>query len=325
LALEGELAGNKFPFVVQIESTYRQPKPMISGCTATIIESRLLVTAAHCLVKSSPDPKSPGNYFEHQPIELKIKYVDPRNNKEQIIQAKNWFWNTGFSRNHFLWEQFVGPEEGRNHRWEAMSGADRRKVGYLAASSAVGDVAYIVPERPLRLSSYPNWIFNEVQPVKYLDGSLRWAMDNTKVPPLEAAFKQQFAGPGTAVVVGFGGTACKDAETQDRKGCTFDNKRRWAELKVLNYGWSELGRYNGFDVPLRDPWLWTLGRNDDKRPTIKGDSGGPVFMTNLANQLTLVGIDSQSSANFSVHPNPLTNPGLYWTAINSPGYRSLKL
>jgi Trypsin len=50
-ALEGQLAEKQFPFVLQFYAWYEKPEKKGSACTATVIEPRLLVTAAHCVTK----------------------------------------------------------------------------------------------------------------------------------------------------------------------------------------------------------------------------------------------------------------------------------
>src|SRR5262245_19259819 len=77
-ALDGEVADRReFPYVVQIATKYDKPKLEGGHCSATVLESRLLVTAAHCISIPYADPAVVGNYFENvvKPADLKITYI----------------------------------------------------------------------------------------------------------------------------------------------------------------------------------------------------------------------------------------------------------
>jgi V8-like Glu-specific endopeptidase len=50
VALDGKLVTNDaFPFVVKIRAVYTKPTGYFMMCTATVLEPRLILTAAHCI------------------------------------------------------------------------------------------------------------------------------------------------------------------------------------------------------------------------------------------------------------------------------------
>src|SRR5258708_16933074 len=61
-ALDGELAGDRFPFVVQFNST--QEDGSVVGCTGTVIDNGIIITASHCITNPKiKDSKCAADFF----------------------------------------------------------------------------------------------------------------------------------------------------------------------------------------------------------------------------------------------------------------------
>ena len=325
-ALEGELAGNRFPYVVRIVSLFAASKP--NGCTATVLEPRLLITAAHCIAKPySADKNNLDLYHNNISKNISFSYTDS-NGKSQSAGMAYAFLSQHFLRNIYLHDQIIGDKPK-----PSLSDTEKSKSWAHFRIYMLHDFAYIVPNKMIYLSQYPRFILNEFKPVEFLDSaryfSGDWNLTNDSFDKGNLTFfKKFYYFPKEAVTVGFGGWGCKKGEDGSKiaKTCTQDYKQRFATVPFDNYDRS-VKISDDYTIKARVPWVWALGKRAeiDRNPMVYGDSGGPVFVNDKPGQQPmLIGVNSSSNWNSSDHPSPLLNPSLWKMAVESAAYKALR-
>jgi hypothetical protein len=340
IALDGELVTNDaFPFVVKIRAGYTKPAGSFTICTATVLEPRLILTAAHCI--SKPDRGTGGldSFVPNISKDITIYYTDA-GRQERTAKSKNTFYDRAFLSNFFKYTRIMPKqfnEEARAKFLKSLPPSEQEMVTKLSATYTVADVAYIVPDHRIELKAYPRFIFDDFKPEQYLDGSGKGlTFSNDKVLEITDAFLESLPSPYTrvdATLVGFGLSRCTDKELPNT--CVKDLKKRWTTLRLsypLSWRWRSL--YTGpnmtnkiadVEFPYLPPWVWvfTKKETDKWNPLNHGDSGGPVLISKNGEWI-VYGVNSVIRKQMSAHANPLHNPGLYQTVMSSDAYKSLE-
>src|SRR5262245_30635438 len=174
-ALDGELVEDgKFPFVVKLHIAYERPETKPGTCTATVVEPRLILTAAHCITKPYADGDD--SYFPNASNNITIHYIDARGQRK-AIKAVDVFFNKAFTANSFaFWSVFV-LDSSKEEKDKLKATMPRERVEALERNyrtAVMADVAYLVPERRIELTEYPRFILNEFRPTRYLDDADKW-------------------------------------------------------------------------------------------------------------------------------------------------------
>jgi hypothetical protein len=234
-------------------------------------------------------------------------------------------------------KQFLN-EEARVKFIKNLPPSKQPMVMKLNKTYVVADVAYIVPDHRIELKAYPRFIFDDFKPEQYIDSSGKWlTLSNDKVSGITEAFLGHLPSPYTrvdATFVGFGLGKCTDKDLPNT--CVKDLRKRWTSLRLsypFSWQWRSLytdqnttGKIADVEFPYLPPWVWVFTKKEfDKwNPLNRGDSGGPVLISKNGEWI-VYGVNSVIGNQFSLHANPLHNPGLYQTVISSDAYNNLEL
>jgi V8-like Glu-specific endopeptidase len=123
----GELARDRFPFVVKINATW--PNNETSWCSAALLANGLVATAAHCVFNEKTKLASA----------ISIDYTDS-NGKKRSIPTATWVYPAGYPDFHKLqyadieWHRKI--EKMPNDKWPKDTAAqvDARLKNYANAS-----------------------------------------------------------------------------------------------------------------------------------------------------------------------------------------------
>jgi hypothetical protein len=344
-ALEGQLAEKQFPFVLQFYAWYEKPEKKGSACTATVIEPRLLVTAAHCVTKPYAG-KTPESFVSNVSSSVWINLQEgdlPKDNPTRqklinagmLIKIKSVFVTKTFEYNYYHTQRLRSLVKAETEKEKAEGRTQTPETKKLRDDfikfrdeQVLIDIAYLVPTKPIYLPSYPKWVLNDFPQIV----SSQWSISPSNIPELESKFDELYGRPLNGTVVGLGTKDCEGRDkgkdwTNNKWGSctTTDHKKRWAVVPFVFQNRNMLS--DGVSVPNRPPWIWSLGPSEGLTISVHagGDSGGPLFIKNKNNELMLVGISSGSSASQSRHSSPIFSPALYWMAINSKDYKNLSV
>jgi Trypsin len=341
VALDGELVTNgAFPFVVKIRAIYSKPTGYFSICTATVLEPRLILTAAHCISRPYPGADGPDSFVPNISKDITIYYTDTGGH-ERTAKSKSTFYDRAFLANFFNYTRIMpkpfSTDEARATSFKTLPRSEQEMVMKLHKTYIVADVAYIVPDHRIELKTYPRFIFDDFKPEQYLDGSGKWlTFSNDKVSDITDAFLDYLPNPSTrvdATFVGFGLSQCTDKDLPNT--CVKDLKKRWTTLQLFypfSWRWRLLytspnmtNKIADVEFPYLPPWGWVFTKKatDKWNPINKGDSGGPVLISKNGDWI-VYGVNSVMTKRASHHANPLHNPGLYQTVISSATYKSLE-
>jgi hypothetical protein len=341
VALDGELVTNgAFPFVVKIRAVYTKPTEYFSICTATVLEPRLILTAAHCISRPYPGANGPDSFVPNIINDITIYYTDT-GGQERAAKSKTTFYDRAFLTNFFKYTRIMpkpfSTDEARAKSFKTLPPSEQELVMKLHKTYIVADVAYIVPDHRIELKTYPRFIFDDFKPEQYLDGSGKWlTFSNDKVSGITDAFLDYLPNPSTrvdATFVGFGLSQCTDKAVPNT--CVKDLKKRWTTLPLsypFSWRWRLLytsanmtNKIADVEFPYLPPWGWVFTKKDTDKwnPINKGDSGGPVLISKNGDWI-VYGVNSVTGKQASYHANPLHNPGLYRTVISSDTYKSLE-
>jgi Trypsin len=186
VALDGELVTkDAFPFVVKIRAAYTKPTGSFMICTATVLEPRLVLTAAHCISKPYPGADGPDSFVANISKDITIYYADT-GGKERTAKSKSTFYDRAFLSNFFKFWRIMPQQlngEAREKLAKSLPPSKYEMVTKLSVTYRMADVAYIVPDHRIELKTYPRFIFDDFKPEKYLDGSGEWlTFSSDKVP-----------------------------------------------------------------------------------------------------------------------------------------------
>jgi hypothetical protein len=297
VALDGELVTNDaFPFVVKIRAVYTKPTGSFEICTATVLEPRLILTAAHCISKPSPGADGPDSFVPNISKDITVYYTDA-GGQARTAKSKSTFYDRAFLSNRFKYTRMMPKqvnEEARAKFLKSLSPSENEMVRKLSGTYIMADVAYIVPDHRIELKAYPRFIFDDFRPEQYLDDSGKWlTISNDKVLAITDAFLASLPSPFTrvdATFVGFGLSQCTDKELPNTCG-VIDLKKRWTTLRLsypLSWRWQSFhdspimtNKIADVEFPQVPPWFWifTKKETDKWNPLNKGDSGGPVLFS----------------------------------------------
>jgi hypothetical protein len=182
VALDGELVtNNAFPFVVKIRAVYTKPTGSFTVCTATVLEPRLILTAANCISKPHRGADGPDSFVHNISKDVTIYYTDA-GGQERAAKSKSTFYGRGFLSNFSITPASCASKPPRRcaQNFSQVSAAVR--TGWSTSSQGpytVADVAYIVPDHRIELKVYPRIVFDDFKPEQYLDGSGNWLTSAT--------------------------------------------------------------------------------------------------------------------------------------------------
>jgi V8-like Glu-specific endopeptidase len=126
-ALEGELAGNKFPFVGQIVAQY---KGGARNCTATVLNGALVVAAAHCLYHVK--------FNFQQPTSVSFTYADRTGKKTVGLQS--WHRPDSFV------EISREADAVRREKWDDASAERKWEIHAKVLAKQTHDIVYFIPK-----------------------------------------------------------------------------------------------------------------------------------------------------------------------------------
>jgi Trypsin len=319
-ALEGELAGNKFPYVILLVNLKTS-----NICTTTVLNPALVLTAAHCMI----DPKT-HTYDNLEDIRL-IAASDAWSIPKEKIHSTSYKVKTFFSNTTMpdrLREKRTIDDRTRSDLSNPF-GVKDRLVATLNAT--VADIAYLIPDRPIKVSNYARWVFDYMNPTEY---SGNWMLSQQQLPAIYNKFYENFGSQKrNAILVGYGLYGCTHRDAMvawDNRHCVKDGSgvKRWTVVPFAArlFNQSQLGsvEFMNLKFSYSNPWFWNTGLNAaGASPILGGDSGGPLMIP-VNGEDVVIGVSSTGGNDYATFINPLVNPNLYWIAINSKEYKSLK-
>jgi hypothetical protein len=322
-ALDGELAGDRFPFVVQFNST--QEDGSVVGCTGTVIDNGIIITASHCITNPKiKDSKCAADFFadrlrgtceisEGYARFVEIHYKD-KYGFEQSTKTTAYVWPNQYSTWHLYWE--------RTRRNPNSSGPD---IEDAFTKSNFLDSAILRPREFIPLRAYGHIIWDVFGPVlQDMKNMNDWTITDSRKTAIERIFETRFGkGPYEAVLVGYGLSGPYAACQTKQPACISDHRRRYATvpiipapsiIKSITFTGDKNLKPTSVTIPLRPPWLWTAGTVNGENPARPGDSGGPMFVKAVDGKWYLVAMTSGSGGSDSSHASPLIVPKL-WQGI----------
>jgi hypothetical protein len=110
-----------FPFVVKIRAIYTKPTGSFSICTATVLEPRLILTAAHCISKPDRGADGPDSFVPNISKDITIYYTDA-GGQERTAKSNSTFYDRAFLSNFFKYTRIM-PKQFPNEEARAKLSA----------------------------------------------------------------------------------------------------------------------------------------------------------------------------------------------------------
>jgi Trypsin len=324
-ALDGQLAGDRFRFVVQLDITHQDGRE--SGCTGTIVDNGTVVTAAHCILKPRfDDAKCAADFFANRVTAtsgscliwnnnakfMKLRYIN-KYGIARTIAIEGYNWEEQYPWNHLLWQR-----TNRNPNSTPTEKNDK----YVRNS--LGDLSFLmtkvlIDDPPV----YGHIIWDALGPViQDMKNTNDWVTTNTRKTAIDRIFETRFGkGPYEAVVVGYGQSGPYDACEKNQSPCRSDHLRRYATIPIIPSTSTiksvdfTIGNNRNVTIPIRPPWYWTGGPVNGESPMRSGDSGGPMFVKALDGKWYFVAMTAGTNGQVSYHASPLLAPFIWKEAL----------
>jgi hypothetical protein len=109
---------------------YTKPTGYFSICTATVLEPRLILTAAHCISKPYPGADGPDSFIPNISKDITIYYTDT-GGQERTAKSKSTFYDRAFLSNFFKYTRMMpkplSNEEIAQNRLKPCHRPNRRR------------------------------------------------------------------------------------------------------------------------------------------------------------------------------------------------------
>jgi secreted trypsin-like serine protease len=92
--------------VVKIRAVYTKPTGYFNICTATVLEPRLILTAAHCISRPYPGREGAESFVPNLSEDITIYYTDSRG-QERTAKSKTTFSDPAFLSNFFKYSRII--------------------------------------------------------------------------------------------------------------------------------------------------------------------------------------------------------------------------